>query len=107
MALFCFKIMFEEYEYFVYIMASKRNGTLYIGITNDLFRRVEEHKNGLNKSFTKKYGVKMLVYYEIFDSILDAIHREKILKKWNRNWKLRVIEEMNPSWKDFYYELFD
>ncbi|MBI4250613.1 GIY-YIG nuclease family protein [Candidatus Uhrbacteria bacterium] len=89
-------------SYYVYILASKRNGTLYIGVTNDLSRRVWEHKAGLVVGFTKKYNVKLLVYYEEFYDIKEAITREKRFKEWNRSWKLRVIEEMNPHWRDLY-----
>lgn len=91
--------------YYVYIMASKRNGTLYIGVTNDIFRRVYEHKNNLINGFTNKYGVHKLVYYEQFGEIELAIQREKRLKKWNRKWKLELIEKENPDWKDLYNEL--
>ena len=83
-------------KYFVYILASKRNGTLYIGVTNDLIRRVYEHKNNLIGGFTNKYNVHRLVYYEQFDNIEYAIQREKRLKKWNRTWKLKLIEKENP-----------
>jgi putative endonuclease len=86
--------------YHVYIMASGRNGTLYIGVTNDLIRRVQEHKDGIVEGFTKQYGVKNLVFYEETNDVLSAIEREKQLKKWNRLWKLRLIEERNPDWKD-------
>ncbi|MBL4745973.1 MAG: GIY-YIG nuclease family protein [Flavobacteriaceae bacterium] len=85
---------------FVYIIASKRNGTLYIGVTNDIRRRVQEHKTNLNKWFTEKYGCKTLVWYERFEDIRMAIAREKKLKKWLRNWKLELIEQQNPDWKD-------
>lgn len=91
--------------YFVYIMASRRNGTLYIGVTNDVLRRAWEHKQGEVAGFTKRYGVKILVYYETFDDIDTAIVREKQVKKWNRAWKLRLIEEKNPDWRDLYDEL--
>ncbi|MFA5863721.1 MAG: GIY-YIG nuclease family protein [Phycisphaerae bacterium] len=91
--------------YFVYILASQRNGTPYIGVTNDLIRRVEEHKNDLNDGFTKEYGVHRLVYYERHDRIEQAIEREKRLKKWNRKWKLDLIERDNPAWEDLYEEL--
>jgi putative endonuclease len=86
--------------YYVYILASGRNGTLYIGVTNDLIRRVQEHKDGTVEGFTKEYGLKQLVFYEETNDVLSAIQREKQLKKWNRLWKLRLIEEQNPSWKD-------
>jgi len=92
-------------EYYVYIMASERNGTLYVGITNDLIRRVYEHRENLAEGFTKKYGVKMLVYYESTQSVESAIQREKQIKKWNRKWKLELIEKMNPEWKDLYEEI--
>ena len=87
---------------YVYIMASGKNGTLYVGVTNDLIRRVYEHKNDLIEGFTKQYKVHKLVYYEITDSSLSAITREKSLKKWNRTWKIRLIEKHNPDWKDLY-----
>ena len=92
-------------QYYVYIMASKRNGTLYIGVTNDLVRRVYEHKNKLVKGFTAKYNVNQLVYFESTPEIESAILREKQLKKWKRKWKLELIEKMNPGWKDLYEEL--
>jgi putative endonuclease len=91
-----------ERSYYVYILASRRNGTLYIGVTNDLIRRVWEHREGLVPGFTKTYGVKMLVYYEMFEMISAAIYRETRLKKWNRKWKLDLIESTNPGWKDLY-----
>jgi putative endonuclease len=93
--------------YYVYIMASKRNGTLYIGVTSDLIKRVYEHKNDLVDGFTKKYGVHSLVYYEHTEDIKSAIEREKRLKTWNRQWKLRLIEEVNPEWKDLYEGLIE
>ena len=83
--------------YYVYILASKRNGTLYIGVTNNLIRRVYEHKNDLINGFTKKYKVHMLVYYEHANDIYSAIQREKSLKKWERKWKIELIETMNPD----------
>ena len=92
-------------QYYVYILASQRNGTLYIGMTNDLIRRVWEHKQDLVEGFTQKYGVHRLVWHEPVDKSLTAITREKQLKKWNRAWKLRLIEEMNPDWKDLYEDL--
>ena len=87
-------------SYWVYILASRRNGTLYIGVTNNIERRVFEHKSGLNEGFTKKYGVKQLVYFEEFNDINLAIKREKRMKKWKRKWKLDLIESENPEWKD-------
>ena len=91
--------------YYIYILASQRNGTLYIGMTNDLVRRVWEHKNDMIDGFTKKYAVHMLAWYEIADSPMAAITREKQLKAWKRAWKLRLIEEMNPNWRDLYEDL--
>ena len=88
--------------YYVYILASKKNGTLYIGVTNDLIRRIYEHKNDLVEGFTKKYSVHRLVYFETVKDIYSAISREKVLKKWNRSWKIRLIEKSNPQWKDLY-----
>jgi len=92
-------------EYYVYILASRRNGTLYIGVTNDLARRVYEHREGTADGFTKRYGVKILVYVETFPDIRDAIAREKALKKWRRAWKLKLIESNNPQWQDLYGSL--
>jgi putative endonuclease len=91
---------------YVYIMASQRNGTLYIGVTSDLPGRVWQHKEGTFDGFTNKYGCKMLVWYAIYDRVEDAIRREKQMKEWKRAWKLRVIEEMNPEWADLYDGLF-
>ena len=92
-------------QYYVYILASKRIGTLYIGVTSVLQKRVYEHKNNLVDGFTKKYNVHDLVYYEIHDDVTQAITREKQLKKWKRNWKLELIEKMNPNWDDLYDSL--
>lgn len=89
----------------VYILASQRNGTLYIGVTSDLIKRVWEHKNDAVEGFTRKYGVHMLVYYEQHASMETAITREKQLKKWNRAWKLRLIEGRNPDWLDLWPEI--
>ena len=86
--------------FYVYILASRIGGTLYIGVTNDLIRRVAEHRLKLTESFTKKYEVARLVYFEQFDDAESAIRREK--KKWNRSWKIRLIEEFNPNWDDLY-----
>jgi len=86
--------------YFVYIMASKRNGTIYIGITNDLPKRVFQHKQGTAEGFTKKYRVNRLVYFESCEDVYQAIIREKQLKKWNRQWKIFLIEKTNPEWTD-------
>jgi putative endonuclease len=86
----------------IYILASQRNGTLYTGVTSDLVQRIWQHKNDTLEGFTKKYGVHILVYYELHDDMENAIIREKRVKKWNRAWKLRLIEEMNPEWNDLY-----
>lgn len=91
--------------YFVYILASCKNGTLYIGETNNILRRVIEHKRGQIESFTKKYFVNQLVYYEQTNDIRIAIQREKQIKKWNRKWKIALIEKSNPEWKDLFYEI--
>ncbi len=92
-------------QYYVYIMAKARNSTFYTGITSDLRKRVWEHKNEIAEGFTKDHNIKMLVYYEVFDDPENAIQREKRLKKWNRPWKMRIIEEMNPDWNDLYEEI--
>ncbi|HCD38919.1 MAG TPA: GIY-YIG nuclease [Candidatus Omnitrophica bacterium] len=86
--------------YYVYILASKRNGTLYVGVTNNLEKRIYEHKNDLIKGFTSRYGVHTPVYYEETNDINTALQREKRLKKWNREWKLELIEAVNPYWND-------
>jgi putative endonuclease len=88
----------------VYILASKPNGTLYIGVTSDLYGRMAEHTQGLIEGFTKKYAVTRLVYYEMHETMEEAIRREKQLKKWNRLWKLRIVEEVNPEWLDLFNE---
>ena len=89
----------------VYILASRRNGTLYIGVTANLVKRIWEHKNGKVDGFSKKYSVHRLVYYELHDTMPAAIQREKQLKKWNRAWKIRLIEESNAMWRDLYEEI--
>jgi putative endonuclease len=86
--------------YFVYILASGRNGTLYIGVTNDLARRLAEHKGKLVPGFTRKYQVDQLVYFEAFESILEARAREHSMKRWRRAWKIALIEKLNPGWRD-------
>lgn len=93
------------HDYFVYILASKKNGTLYIGVTNNLVRRVFEHRQDIIDGFTKKYKVHMLVYYEHVNDIYSAIEREKTIKKWNRKWKIDLIEKSNPNWNDLYHDL--
>ena len=91
--------------YYVYMMASKRNGTLYTGITADLVRRVYEHKNKIFKGFTSKYEVTLLVWYEAVNDVNAAIRREKNIQAWKRDWKLRLIEGFNPEWKDLFQEI--
>jgi putative endonuclease len=90
--------------YYIYILTNKKNGTLYVGMTNDLLRRVYEHRCKLNKGFTSDYDLYKLVYFEQTDCVEAAIRREKNLKAWKRAWKLKLIEEMNPNWLDLYYE---
>jgi putative endonuclease len=89
----------------VYILANKRNGTLYVGVTSDLPRRIWEHKSKVVKGFTSNYGIDKLVWYELHDTMMSAIEREKAIKNWKRFWKLKIIEEMNPEWRDLYEEL--
>ncbi|MGX1930811.1 GIY-YIG nuclease family protein [Flagellimonas sp. 2504JD4-2] len=95
------------HQYYVYILTNKRYGTLYIGMTNDLERRVFEHKRKLIDGFTKKYGLDTLVYFEIFSQVNDAILREKRLKKWKRQWKIDLIEKENKNWNDLAFDWFD
>ncbi len=89
----------------VYILASKRNGTLYVGVTSDLVKRVWEHKDDMAEGFTKRYGVHSLVWYELLDSLETAIQREKRLKGWKRPWKIQLIESANPYWEDLYQRI--
>ena len=89
----------------VYILASKRNGTLYTGVTSDLVQRVWQHKNGVVEGFTKRYGVHLLVWFEIHETMASAITREKAIKEWKRAWKLELIEKENPDWRDLYEDL--
>lgn len=91
--------------YCVYILANKKNGTLYIGITSNLKKRIWEHKEKLVEGFTEKYNIDKLVYFEQTDNVYSALQREKQLKKWNRKWKIRLIEENNPTWNDLYHEI--
>ena len=92
-------------NFYVYILASRYRGTLYVGITNDLSRRTSEHKGGMVPGFTKKYKVHLLVYYEEFASVLEARARERVLKRWRREWKFRLIENVNPRWRDLTSDL--
>jgi putative endonuclease len=92
-------------QYYVYILASKRKGTLYIGVTGDLVKRVYEHKQNDVEGFTKQYMVHNLVYYETYEDVSEAILREKQMKKWNRQWKINLIEKHNPQWVDLYQEI--
>jgi len=93
-------------QYYVYILTNKLNGVLYIGITNDLVRRMFEHKNKLVSGFTNKYNLVKLIYYEITDDVLSAISREKQLKNWHRKWKINLINQFNPEWHDLSEEFF-
>ncbi|MCP3467619.1 GIY-YIG nuclease family protein [Bradyrhizobium sp. CCGUVB23] len=94
-----------EMPFFVYILASKRNGTLYVGVTNDLVRRMTEHKAKLVPGFTRQHDVTLLVYFESFASVLEARSREHSLKRWRRAWKLKLVEQLNPDWRDLTDEL--
>lgn len=97
----------EEKKFYVYIMGREYNSTYYVGMTSDIVKRVWEHKNEAADGFTKKHNIKMLLYYEIYDDAENAIKREKRLKKWNRLWKMQIIERMNPEWKDLYGTLLN
>ena len=99
---FCSYYVRMERAYCVYIMASQRNGTLYVGVTGDLARRAYEHREGLKPGFTATYSVKRLVWYEHFPTADEAISSEKRIKRWRRRWKLELIERVNPSWADLY-----
>jgi len=92
-------------SYYVYILARARNGTLYIGVTNDIARRAHEHRSGTTKGFTQKYGAHRLVHIEPFADVREAIRREKQLKEWQRKWKLALIEEHNPTWRDLWADI--
>jgi len=92
-------------QYYVYILASRKNGTLYTGVTNELIRRIYEHKNNIVEGFTKKYDIHQLVYYEAMEDINGALNREKCIKRWKRTWKIELIEKDNPQWKDLYKEI--
>jgi putative endonuclease len=95
----------ERSRYFVYILASKRNGTLYVGVTSNLVGRVSDHKQDLREGFTKKYGAHMLVWFEEHGDVNNAIVREKRIKKWERAWKIELIEKMNPDWIDLFAQI--
>ncbi|MCK5534680.1 GIY-YIG nuclease family protein [bacterium] len=92
-------------DYYIYILASKKNGTLYLGVTNNLVKRVYEHKQNFVEGFTKKYNIHSLVYYEQTNDSYSAIQREKRMKRWKREWKIELIERFNPGWKDLHYDL--
>ena len=92
-------------NYYVYILTNKRNGTLYTGVNNDLLRRVIEHKRKINVGFTMRYNLTKLVWFEQTTDIRWAIQKEKQIKKWRRKWKIELIEETNPAWKDLFYEI--
>lgn len=95
----------DDRAYHVYIMTNKKDGTLYIGVCNDLVRRAYEHRNGLVDGFTRKYRLHQLIYYEAHNDPSGAILREKQMKKWNRSWKIELIEKTNPEWKDLYSDI--
>ena len=94
-----------KHQYWVYILANGKNGTLYIGVTNDLSRRVFEHRSSRGSQFTARYNVSRLVWYEQYQYVIDAIAREKSLKRWERSWKIKLINEINPEWRDLYLDL--
>jgi putative endonuclease len=94
-----------ERIFYVYILTSRRNGTLYVGVTNDIARRVYEHREGIIRGFTDRYGVKTLVWYEAYPRALEAVDAEKRIKRWRRMWKLELIERNNPQWRDLYLDL--
>jgi putative endonuclease len=95
----------QNKQFYIYILTSHHYGTLYIGVTNDLTRRIYEHKHDLEDGFSRKYGVHTLVYFETTPDIYSALTREKQMKKWNRKWKIELIESKNPEWKDLYQDL--
>ncbi len=96
----------KEKHYYVYVLTNRPYGVLYIGVTNNIYRRLNEHREKYNNGFTRKYFIYRLVYYEIYGEIGMAIQREKRLKKWSRQWKLELIIKTNPSWKDLYSDLY-
>ena len=95
----------SDMSYYVYILASRRNGTLYTGVTNDLVRRGYQHREGIGSRFAHRYGVKLLVHFEVFQDVRQAIRREKVIKSWPRAWKVDLIEARNPRWRDLYPEI--
>ena len=106
MEIISYDLFMESFRYsFVYIMASGKHGTLYIGVTSNLLHRVYQHQQHLVEGFTDDYNVTNLVYYEIYDDVKTAIAREKQLKRWKRDWKIKLIEDKNPEWKDLFPEL--
>ncbi|MEO6293213.1 MAG: GIY-YIG nuclease family protein [Burkholderiaceae bacterium] len=94
-----------EKAYYVYLLASQKNGTLYTGVTSNLVKRVWEHREGVAEGFTSKYGIKHLVWFEVHENAISAITREKQLKKWNREWKINLIQQENPTWRDLYADI--
>lgn len=94
-----------EKQSYVYVLSSMRCGTLYVGVTSDLIKRIWQHREGMAEGFTKKYGVKTLVWFEAHQDIIEAITREKQIKKWNRSWKIALIEKDNPLWRDLYSDI--
>jgi len=102
--LFFFKYLMAKKGY-VYILASRRNGTLYVGVTSDLIKRIEEHRQKLVDGFTKKYKITTLVYFETFEDIRDAVIRERQIKEWKRKWKTELIQSVNPYWRDLYEDI--
>ena len=94
-----------EKSSYVYMLASSKNGTLYVGVTSDLIKRVWQHREGLAEGFTKRYGIKTLVWYEVHAEIMEAIRREKQIKKWGRAWKIELIQTANPGWRDLYADI--
>ena len=98
---------FRNYQFYVYMLANRKNGTIYIGMTNNIKRRVFEHKTGFNEGFSKRYNLHRLVYAEFYKYVWDAIRREKQLKNWHRPWKIALIEEDNPEWEDLAADWYD
>ncbi len=92
-------------QYYVYLITNERYGTLYVGVTNDLVRRIHEHKEGVVAGFAKQHGLMQLVWYEAHQDVLAAITREKVIKRWRRDWKTNLIQESNPEWRDLYSDL--